>query len=152
MTAESTASQAIEEQTHSTMMAWRVHEFGPPEVMRFERLPRPEPDHGEALVKVKAAGVGPWDGWIRAERAPCRSRSRSLWARTFPVKSSVLAAASRSTCGRSGLRCHQSAVYRRLRRVRRGVSRDGLRQADLADPRRSRLRSRHCRHRMPGAV
>src|SRR4051794_14530046 len=69
MTAENTASQANEEQTHSTMMAWRVHEFGPPEVMRFERLPRPEPDHGEALVKVKAAGVGPWDGWIRAGKS-----------------------------------------------------------------------------------
>jgi len=54
------------EQTHSTMMAWRVHEFGLPEVMTFERIPRPEPGPGEILVKVEAAGVGPWDGWIRA--------------------------------------------------------------------------------------
>jgi NADPH:quinone reductase-like Zn-dependent oxidoreductase len=48
------------------MIAWRVHEFGPPEVMRFERVPRPKPGPGEILVKVEAAGVGPWDGWIRA--------------------------------------------------------------------------------------
>jgi NADPH:quinone reductase-like Zn-dependent oxidoreductase len=69
MTASSIVSQADEEQTHSTMMAWRVHEFGPPNVMRFERVPRPEPGPGEILVKVEAAGVGPWDGWIRAGKS-----------------------------------------------------------------------------------
>jgi NADPH:quinone reductase-like Zn-dependent oxidoreductase len=53
----------------TSMMAWRVHEFGPPEVMRFERVPQPAPGPGEVLVKVDAAGVGPWDGWIRAGRS-----------------------------------------------------------------------------------
>lgn len=52
--------------TSSSMMAWRVHEYGPPDVMKFERIPRPDPGPGEVLVKVEAAGVGPWDGWIRA--------------------------------------------------------------------------------------
>lgn len=51
------------------MMAWRVHEFGSPEVMKFERVPRPEPGPGEVLVKVAAAGVGPWDGWIRSGKS-----------------------------------------------------------------------------------
>ena len=51
------------------MWAWRVHEFGPPEVMQFERVPRPVPVPGEVLVKVHAAGVGPWDGWIRGGRS-----------------------------------------------------------------------------------
>ncbi|WP_234683791.1 NADP-dependent oxidoreductase [Bradyrhizobium monzae] len=51
------------------MMAWRVHEFGPPEIMKFERISRPEPGPGEVLVKVEAAGVGPWDGWIRAGKS-----------------------------------------------------------------------------------
>jgi NADPH:quinone reductase-like Zn-dependent oxidoreductase len=51
------------------MMAWRVHEFGPPSVMRFEQVPRPKPGSGEVLVKVEAAGVGPWDGWIRAGKS-----------------------------------------------------------------------------------
>jgi NADPH:quinone reductase-like Zn-dependent oxidoreductase len=60
---------ATEERTLSTMMAWRVREFGPPEIMKFERVPRPEPRAGEVLVKVKAAGVGPWDGWIRAGKS-----------------------------------------------------------------------------------
>jgi NADPH:quinone reductase-like Zn-dependent oxidoreductase len=49
-----------------TMMAWRVHEYGPPDIMRFERIPRPDPGPGVVLVKVEAVGVGPWDGWIRA--------------------------------------------------------------------------------------
>jgi NADPH:quinone reductase-like Zn-dependent oxidoreductase len=53
----------------TSMMAWRIHEFGPPESMRFERVPRPNPGPGEILVKVHAAGVGPWDGWIRAGRS-----------------------------------------------------------------------------------
>ncbi len=51
------------------MMAWRVHEYGPPDVMRFESIPMPEPGSGEVLVKVEAAGVGPWDGRIRAGRS-----------------------------------------------------------------------------------
>ena len=53
----------------TAMMAWRVHEFGPPETMRFERVPVPTPGPGEVLVKVHAAGVGPWDGWIRGGRS-----------------------------------------------------------------------------------
>lgn len=53
----------------STMMAWRVHEFGPPETMIFETAPRPDPGPGEVLVRVHAAGVGPWDGWIRAGKS-----------------------------------------------------------------------------------
>jgi NADPH:quinone reductase-like Zn-dependent oxidoreductase len=51
------------------MMAWRVHEYGPPDVMKFERISRPEPGPGEVLVKVEAVGVGPWDGWIRAGKS-----------------------------------------------------------------------------------
>jgi NADPH:quinone reductase-like Zn-dependent oxidoreductase len=52
-----------------SMKAWRVHEFGPPEQMVFETIPRPAPAAGEVLVKVHAAGVGPWDAWIRAGRS-----------------------------------------------------------------------------------
>ncbi|WP_407160807.1 NADP-dependent oxidoreductase [Bradyrhizobium sp. STM 3557] len=51
------------------MWAWRVHAFGPPEAMILERIPRPEPGAGEVLVHVHAAGVGPWDGWIRAGKS-----------------------------------------------------------------------------------
>jgi NADPH:quinone reductase-like Zn-dependent oxidoreductase len=51
------------------MKAWRVHKFGPPEAMVFETIPRPSPGADEVLVKVHAAGVGPWDGWIRAGKS-----------------------------------------------------------------------------------
>src|ERR1700733_5971484 len=69
MAASSIVHQANEDQTPLSMMAWRVHEFGAPDVMRFERVQVPSPGPGEVLVKVAAAGVGPWDGWIRAGKS-----------------------------------------------------------------------------------
>jgi len=69
MAPSSIAHQGNEDHTLASMMAWRVHEFGPPDVMRFERILRPHPSPGEVLAKVKAAGVGPWDGWIRAGKS-----------------------------------------------------------------------------------
>lgn len=48
------------------MQAIRVHEFGPPSVMRLEEVPDPEPGPGEVLVEVRAAGVNPADTYVRA--------------------------------------------------------------------------------------
>jgi NADPH2:quinone reductase len=39
------------------MKAIRVKEFGPPEALEYEELPRPEPGSGEILVRIEAAGV-----------------------------------------------------------------------------------------------
>ena len=47
------------------MKAARIHHFGPPEVVVIEDVSRPNPDKGELLVRVRAAGVGPWDALIR---------------------------------------------------------------------------------------
>lgn len=47
------------------MKAARIHKFGPPEVIVVEEIPRPVPMAGEVLVRVAAAGVGPWDAIIR---------------------------------------------------------------------------------------
>ena len=47
------------------MKAVRIHLFGPPDVLIMEELPLPVPRKGEVLVRVAAAGVGPWDAWIR---------------------------------------------------------------------------------------
>ena len=69
MTTNSSSPEEVRDQLDTSMIAWRVHEFGPPEAMKFERVPRPVPGPGEVLVKVHAAGVGPWDGWIRAGRS-----------------------------------------------------------------------------------
>jgi NADPH:quinone reductase-like Zn-dependent oxidoreductase len=65
MTAEALVRDPVE-QISPSIKAWRVHTFGPPEVMIFETILRPVPGPGEVLVRVYAAGVGPWDGWIRA--------------------------------------------------------------------------------------
>jgi NADPH:quinone reductase-like Zn-dependent oxidoreductase len=51
------------------MKACRVHRFGPPEVIAVEETARPQPGAGEVLVRVRAAGVGPWDAWIRAGKS-----------------------------------------------------------------------------------
>jgi NADPH:quinone reductase-like Zn-dependent oxidoreductase len=51
------------------MKASRIHRFGPPDVIELEDIPRPEPGENEVLVRVEAAGVGPWDGWIRAGKS-----------------------------------------------------------------------------------
>jgi NADPH:quinone reductase-like Zn-dependent oxidoreductase len=47
------------------MKAARIHRFGPPDVIEVEEIPRPNPAPGEVLVRVAAAGVGPWDALIR---------------------------------------------------------------------------------------
>ena len=39
------------------MKAIRVHEFGGPEVLKYEDLPVPEPSAGEARVKIEAIGL-----------------------------------------------------------------------------------------------
>lgn len=49
--------------------AARVHHFGGPENIVIEEIPTPSPDRAEVLVQVAAAGVGPWDGWIRAGKS-----------------------------------------------------------------------------------
>src|SRR6188768_663228 len=48
------------------MKACRIHRFGAPEVISFEDVECPEPGENEVLVRVRAAGVGPWDSWVRS--------------------------------------------------------------------------------------
>jgi NADPH2:quinone reductase len=48
------------------MKAIVVHEFGGPEVMKFEDRPQPVPGPGQLLVKVHAAGVNPADTYMRS--------------------------------------------------------------------------------------
>jgi NADPH:quinone reductase-like Zn-dependent oxidoreductase len=50
----------------SAMKAIVVHEFGGPEVLKYEEAPRPEAKDNEILIRVIAAGVNPVDGMVRA--------------------------------------------------------------------------------------
>jgi NADPH:quinone reductase-like Zn-dependent oxidoreductase len=49
-----------------TMKAIVLHEYGGPEVLKYEDAPRPEPKENEVLVRVMAAGVNPVDAMIRS--------------------------------------------------------------------------------------
>ena len=48
-----------------TMKAVRIHNYGGPEVLKFEDAPRPQVAAGELLVRVYGAGVNPVDWKIR---------------------------------------------------------------------------------------
>ena len=47
------------------MLAIRVHEFGGPDVLKVEEVATPTPGEDELLIRVMAAGVGPWDISLR---------------------------------------------------------------------------------------
>lgn len=47
------------------MKAVRIHEFGGPEVLRYEDVPEPQPGPGEIRIRVIATGVNPMDWKMR---------------------------------------------------------------------------------------
>ncbi len=51
------------------MKAARIHRFGGPEVIEIDDLVRPTPESDQVLVRVAAAGVGPWDALIREHKS-----------------------------------------------------------------------------------
>jgi NADPH:quinone reductase-like Zn-dependent oxidoreductase len=51
-----------------TMKAVVVHEYGGPEVLKYQEVPRPELKDDEILVRVIAAGVNPVDRVARSEK------------------------------------------------------------------------------------
>jgi NADPH2:quinone reductase len=48
------------------MKAILVHEFGGPEQLKLEEIPTPKPAAGQVRVRVHAAGVNPYDTYMRA--------------------------------------------------------------------------------------
>jgi NADPH:quinone reductase-like Zn-dependent oxidoreductase len=47
------------------MKAIRIHNFGGPEVLKYEDVPEPQPNPGEIRIKIVASGVNPIDWKIR---------------------------------------------------------------------------------------
>ncbi len=58
------------------MLAAFIEETGPPEVIRYGRLPDPQAGPGQVLVRVKAVAVNPVDTYIRG--------GASFWELPFP--------------------------------------------------------------------
>lgn len=52
------------------MKAIRVHQFGEPDVLRFEDVPVPQPGPGEVLIRVRAIGVNPVETYQRSGSNP----------------------------------------------------------------------------------
>ncbi|TMP89740.1 MAG: NADP-dependent oxidoreductase, partial [Verrucomicrobia bacterium] len=61
------------------MKAIRIHNYGGPEVLHYEDAPRPEPQAGEVLVRVHAAGVNPIDWKVR------EGHMKNFWPHKFPL-------------------------------------------------------------------
>jgi len=49
-----------------TMKAVVIHEYGGPEVLKYEDVPQPEPKQDQLRIRVIAAGINPVDGMIRS--------------------------------------------------------------------------------------
>lgn len=58
------------------MKAIRIHEFGAPEVLKYEDAPTPKPASDEVLIKIFASGINPVDYKIRS----------GLAQKVFPVQ------------------------------------------------------------------
>jgi len=54
------------------MKAIQVHAFGGPEQLKLDEIPTPKPAAGQVLVRVHAAGVNPYDTYMRAGTYPVK--------------------------------------------------------------------------------
>jgi NADPH:quinone reductase-like Zn-dependent oxidoreductase len=65
------------------MKAVVVHQYGGPEVLKFEEYPDPAAGHGEVLLRVAATSVNPIDYKRRAGLTKDFSRLGRVW-KAFP--------------------------------------------------------------------
>ena len=52
------------------MKAIRVHQFGGPEVLRWEDVPDPKPGRTQVLIRTRAVGINPVETYLRAGMNP----------------------------------------------------------------------------------
>src|SRR3989442_13732667 len=81
----------------ATMKAAAIDRFGPPDVLEVREVPTPQPGPGEVLIAIHTAGIGVWDGDIRAGWGPAGKPK-------FPL---VLGADSAGVVAAKGPRVHR---------------------------------------------
>jgi NADPH:quinone reductase-like Zn-dependent oxidoreductase len=64
----SAAAAAFAQSGKPVMKAVVAHQYGGPEVLKYEEAPKPEPNEDEILIRVVAAAVNPVDAFIRVGR------------------------------------------------------------------------------------
>jgi NADPH:quinone reductase-like Zn-dependent oxidoreductase len=79
--------------SNTTMQAIRFHDYGGPEVLALEEVPCPQPEAGQVLVRVLAAGVNPVDWKIR------RGFYKAYGAMQFPSTPGIEGAGTIETVG-----------------------------------------------------
>ena len=62
----------------NTMRTVHFYAYGDPEQLVVEQVPRPEPQVGEVLVRVHAAGVNPIDWKIRVFPLEAAAQAQAL--------------------------------------------------------------------------
>ena len=63
----------------TTARVARIHEYGPPEVLRFEDIVVGEPGDDEALIRNTVIGLNFVDVYYRAARLPHGSAFNAFW-------------------------------------------------------------------------
>jgi NADPH:quinone reductase-like Zn-dependent oxidoreductase len=80
------------------MKAIQMHAFGAVDVLRYEEVERPEPQAGEVLVRVRAAGVNPVDTISRQFPVPVTSGAKGLpYILGWDISGEVVALGARTT-------------------------------------------------------
>jgi NADPH:quinone reductase-like Zn-dependent oxidoreductase len=98
------------------MKAIRIHEYGGPDVLKYEEAPKPEIGPGELLVLVHAVGVNPLDARIRGGVARERLRHSLPLVPGWDVSGTVEAAGADVSAFRPG-----DEIYARTDILRNGA-------------------------------
>ena len=113
------------------MKAIRVHACGGPEALRYDDVAAPEPQAGEALVEIAAAGVNFIDVQHRTGRYKPPALPFTLGSEAAGTVTAVGAGVTRSRRRRSRRVCDGARRVRRVRRRAGEAARQGARTRSI---------------------
>ncbi|MCB9596739.1 MAG: NADP-dependent oxidoreductase [Sandaracinaceae bacterium] len=95
------------------MRAARIHDYGPPDVLRVDEVPDPQPGPRDLLVRVHAASVNPVDYKIRSGGQRALIHYTLPWILGLDFSGEVVAVGSRVTRFAVGDHVYGSPTHRR---------------------------------------